>query len=118
MLISQCLHPKKVLFVKAPVYEAIVHSFVADLFLPFLFKFFIKDQLLRGNIANISGSLDETDHVSNNIIYLFPELIFLQLPNNRSELFDHELHLEAILFIRSLLLRARFFSFSVFISFG
>ena len=75
----------------------------------------------------ISGSLGETDRVSNNIylgalifpedIRNIPELMFLQLPNNRSELFDHELHLEASLFVRSLLFRARFFSFSVYISF-
>ena len=61
----------------------------------------------------ISGSLDETDRVSNNIclgalilpedISNIPESMFLQLPNNRSELFDHELHLEASLFVRSLL---------------
>ena len=107
MFISQSLRPKEVLFVKARVYEAIVHSFVANLFSPFPFKLFVKDWLLRGNIANVPGSFDETYHVGNNIIYLgasilsedisnIPELMFLQLPNNSSELFDHELQLEAI----------------------
>ena len=41
--ISQSLHPKEVLFVKVRVYEAIMHSFVADLFSPFPLKFFVKD---------------------------------------------------------------------------
>ena len=124
MFISQSLHHKKVVFVKARVYEAIVHSFVANLFLSLLLKIFIKNQLLRANIASIPGSLDEIDHVRKNIICLgasilpedisyIPELMFLQLRNNRSELFDHKLQLEAIFIIRSLFFGRRFFNFSV-----
>ena len=41
--LSQSLLPKKVLFVKARVCEAIVHSFVAGLFFSFLLTFFIKN---------------------------------------------------------------------------
>ena len=46
MFILPPLHLKKVLVIKAHVYEANMHSFVADLFLSFLFEFLLKDQVL------------------------------------------------------------------------
>ena len=113
---------------KACVYEAIVHSVGAYLLFSFLLQLLVQDQLLRRNIANVPRSLDETDHVTNNTIYLvtsilpedlsnIPELMFLQLPNNLSELLDHDVHVEAVALIRLLFLTGWWFTFSVNVSF-
>ena len=84
--------------------------------------------MLWWDIVNVPGSLDETDHATNNSIYLtisiLPRginnilgLMFLKLPNNCSELFDHELDVKAVVFIWFLFFIGWFFAFSFSISF-
>ena len=60
---------------KACVYEAIVHSAGAYLLFSFLLQLLVQDQPLRRNIANVPRSLDETDHVTNNTIYLCSSIL-------------------------------------------